>query len=112
MTRYRWSGRFFSVVGQPVYTNDQPSFDCTKAATPVEVLICRDTELSFLDNQMANSYKLALKDASAERKEIIRRQQAEWLTDYSRACNARLSESERRDCIDRHLSERLITIWK
>lgn len=68
--------------------------------------------MSFLDSEMANSYKLALKDASAERKEIIRRQHAEWFTDYSRTCNARFSEAERHDCIDRYFSERLITLWK
>lgn|SRR5579871_402202 len=111
-TRYRWSGSSFAAVGQPIHKNDPPSFDCAKAATPVEVLICKDVELSFLDSQMANSYKMAVKDASAERKEVIRRQQAEWFADYSRTCNARLSEAERHDCIDRFLSDRLTTIWK
>lgn len=111
-TRYRWSGTSFAAVGQPVNKNDPPSFNCAKAATPVEVLICKDVELSFLDGQMANSYKMALKDASAERKEVIRRQQAEWFADYSRTCNAGLSEAERHDCIDRYLSDRLTSIWK
>ncbi len=111
-TRYRWSGDSFSAIGQPIYKIDPPSFDCAKAATPVEILICKDVELSFLDSQMANSYKMVLKGASAERKEIIRRQQAEWFADYSRACNAPLSETERRDCIDRYLNDRLTTMWK
>lgn len=61
---------------------------------------------------MASAYKLALKDASAERKEALQRRQAEWFADYSRTCNARLSEAERHDCIDRYLSDRLTTIWK
>lgn len=111
-SRYRWSGTSFAAVGQPVYKDDPPSFDCAKAATAVEVLICKDVDLSFLDSHMANSYKRALKDASAERKEVIRRQQAEWFADYSRTCNARLSEAERHGCIDRYLSDRLTTIWK
>jgi len=55
---------------------------------------------------------MALKGASAERKEVIRRQQAGWFADYSRTCNAPLSENERHDCIDRYLSDRLVTIWK
>ena len=112
ITRYRWSGSSFSAIGQPAYKTDPPSFDCAKAARPAELLICKDVELSFLDNQMANYYQMVLKSASAERKEIIRRQQAEWFAEYSRACNARLSETQRRDCIDRYLTDRLTTIWK
>jgi uncharacterized protein len=105
-------GGSFSAIGQAVYKTDPPSFDCTKAVTPVERLICQDIELSFLDRQMANSYQMVLKGASTERKEIIRRQQAEWFADYSRTCNAPLSETQRRDCIDRYLTDRLTTIWK
>lgn len=112
VTRYRLVGSAFSAIGQPVYKTDPPSFDCAKAATPVERLICRDVELSFLDSQMANSYQMVLKGGAAERKEIIRRQQAEWFADYSRTCNAPLSETQRRDCIDRYLTDRLTTIWK
>jgi uncharacterized protein YecT (DUF1311 family) len=111
-TRYRWVGGSFSAIGQPVYKPDPPSFDCTKAVTPVERLICQDVELSFLDRQMAKSYQMVLKGASAERKELIWRQQAEWFADYSRTCNAPLSETERRNCIDRYLNDRLTTIWK
>ena len=111
-TRYRWTGSAFSATGQPVYKIDPPSFDCEKAVSPTELLICRDFELSFLDRQVAESYRMVLNGASRERKEIIQRQQANWFTEYSRACNAALSDGERRDCIDQHLNERLITIWK
>ena len=111
-TRYRWSGDSFSAIGKPVYKTDPPSFDCKKAATPIERLICQDAALSFLDRQMANSFQMALKSAPGERKEIIRRQQAEWFDAYRRTCNAPLSNTQRRDCIDQHLNERLMTIWK
>jgi uncharacterized protein YecT (DUF1311 family) len=111
-TRFRWMENSFSAIGKPVYKTDPPSFDCAKAATQVERLICQDVELSSLDSQMARSYRMALKDASAERKEIIRRRQAEWFADYSRTCNAPLSQTQRRDCIDRYLTDRLETIWQ
>lgn len=112
ITRYRRVGGSFSTIGQPVYKTDPPSFDCAKAATPVERLICQDVELSFLDSQMANSYRRSLKEASPERKEIIRQKQADWFADYSRTCNAPLSEEQRWDCAERYLSDRLMTIWK
>ena len=111
-TRYRWLRESFLAVGEPVYKNDPPSFDCRKASTPIEQMICKDVELSFLDRQMARSYQDVLKGASAARKETIRRQQAEWFADYRRACNAPLSDAQRRDCIDQHLNDRLVTIWK
>jgi uncharacterized protein YecT (DUF1311 family) len=110
--RYRWIEGSFSAIGQPVHKTDPPSFDCTKAVTPVEHLICQDVGLAFLDRQMSNSYQMVLKGASAERKVLVRRQQAEWFADYSRTCNAPFTETQRRDCIDRYLNDRLMTIWK
>jgi len=112
ITRYRWVKGSFLAIGQPVHKTDPPSFDCKKAVTPVERLICQDVELAYLDRQMAYSYQMVLKGASAERKVLVQRQQAEWFADYSRTCNAPVSETQRRDCIDRYLSDRLITIWK
>ena len=110
--RYRWTKGSFSEVGKPVYKNDLPSFDCRKAAKPMERMICQDAELSFLDRQMAESYQTVLQSASAERKEIIRRQQVKWFAEYSRACNAALSDEQRRECIDQRLNDRLMTLWK
>lgn len=40
------------------------SFDCTKAATEVEKMICADTELSKLDEEMGKLYTEALKKSS------------------------------------------------
>jgi len=111
-SRYRWTNGSFSAIGNPVNKNDPPSFDCSKAVKPTERMICQDAELSFLDRQLAESYRMVLKSASVERKEIVRRQQVEWLAEYSRACNAPLSDEQRRDCIDQHLTDRLMTIWK
>src|SRR5262249_45269361 len=93
-TRYRWLGNSFSAIGQPVYKTDPPSFDCQKAATPIERLICQDVELSSLDRHLAYSYNEVLKGASPERKEIIRRQQTDWFAEYRRACNAPLSDTQ------------------
>lgn len=111
-TRYRWQSEAFSAIGQPDFKTDPPSFDCKKAGTPVERLICRDGELAFLDEQMDDAYRKVVKEASPELREIIRQQQAEWFSEYSRACNAPLSETDRKECIDDHLNDRLMTLWK
>ena len=54
-----------------------PSFDCAKAATNVEVLICGDIELSNLDADLAQAYKSAL--SSSQDRSALKRAQVEWL---------------------------------
>jgi uncharacterized protein YecT (DUF1311 family) len=111
-TRYQWEEASFSPIGRPLHQTDPPSFDCAKASTPSGRLICKDAQLSFLDRQMDGSYRSVLKHASAERKQIIRHQQVNWLAEYRCACDAPLSEEQRHDCIEQHLSDRLAAIWK
>jgi len=53
------------------------SFDCQKAATSVEKMICGDSELSGLDSAMATTYKKAL--ASSAQKAPLIEQQRAWL---------------------------------
>lgn len=53
------------------------SFDCAKASTKVERLICVDATLSKLDEEMSATYKAALRD---EKQAIaIRQAQKQWL---------------------------------
>lgn len=53
------------------------SFDCTKATTSVEKLICNNEDISSLDDQLAKSYKSALEKTSD--KEGFKKAQVEWL---------------------------------
>ncbi len=53
------------------------SFDCTKARTKTEGLICSNDELSKLDDQLSAAYKTALRDASHA--EEIRQDQKKWI---------------------------------
>jgi uncharacterized protein len=52
------------------------SFDCAKAATPVEKAICTDGELSGLDEEMARLYKRAMQHGDAGE---IKSGQKTWL---------------------------------
>lgn len=63
------------------------SFDCAKAQTQVEKLICSDAELSRLDEELTATYAVALKmdDKAAS----IRQAQQQWL-------------KRRNDCSDRN----------
>lgn len=53
------------------------SFDCTKASSTTEKMICGDEAISKLDEQLASSYKKAL-EASTD-KEAFKKTQIDWL---------------------------------
>lgn len=53
------------------------SFDCRKASTRIENLICTDTELSSLDEQLSKAYREAL--AKGVNKASVKQWQKQWL---------------------------------
>lgn len=59
------------------FSAEAASFDCAKASTKVEHLICDDQELSKLDEELAQSYKAALQDHTQA--DTIRYQQKIWM---------------------------------
>lgn len=71
-----------AVVGNTPFA---PSFDCTKATTGSERLICSDRELSKLDVDLSQAYSNA-KEKAAD-KAILKQQQMAWLKSSLRACS-------------------------
>lgn len=71
------------------------SFDCAKAATSQERLICGSAELSRLDEQGARSFAAAL--AAASDKSLVRAWQRDWLRTTRNGCADA-------DCLRRALS--------
>lgn len=63
-----------------------PSFDCAKAASEAEKLVCGDAELAALDRQLAQRYAQAeKKDPAIERGWIKGRDEC-WKEDDARTC--------------------------
>ena len=62
------------------------SFDCAKASTKIEHLICDNPEISKLDEAMAESYKEALKDHAHAK--AIRQAQREWIKERNHCDDA------------------------
>ncbi|MDR0762218.1 MAG: lysozyme inhibitor LprI family protein [Campylobacteraceae bacterium] len=60
------------------------SFDCKKAKTDIEKLICSDKELSQLDDELNEAYKKAL--ARSNNKEALKKSQIEWLNRIDKDC--------------------------
>ena len=65
---------------------DAASFDCTKARSPMEQLICADTELSSLDESLAKNYSLAKEKLSPNAAKIFTAGQLSWLRFHSAYC--------------------------
>jgi uncharacterized protein YecT (DUF1311 family) len=61
------------------------SFECTKASTRIEKMICSDGESSELDGKLAETYRRALADP-AENPDQIRIEQRTWLSGKRNRC--------------------------
>lgn len=56
-----------------------PSFDCAKASSDVEKLICKDAELAQLDNSLASLYSTVLKNTPAAEQKSLKAEQRGWV---------------------------------
>jgi uncharacterized protein len=61
------------------------SFDCGKASTNIETLICRDPILSSLDDRLAEAYRVLL--ASTDTPDKTKSDQRKWLSALGRNCD-------------------------
>jgi hypothetical protein len=71
----------FGLLALPVQA---ASFDCAKAGTKIEKLICADAELSKLDEELNAAYKTVLQDE--KRADSIRQAQKQWMKERN-ACS-------------------------
>jgi len=62
------------------------SFDCSKAGTKVEKMICADPELSKLDEDLSAAYKKALKESSDPA--TLKQQQRDWMKERNKCTDA------------------------
>lgn len=64
-----------------------PSFNCAKASTRIEEMVCADVELSKLDLELSTIYSKLLNNLNkTDRKELIRRQR-EWIKNSANKCS-------------------------
>jgi uncharacterized protein len=79
-----------------------PSFDCAKASSPTEVLICENTELARLDGRLAQRLVSALTTiramdtGAAEAEATFQAQQAKWIEER----NACTKDTDPRSCVE------------
>ena len=96
-----------------LYSNDriQPSFDCSKAKTRVEKLVCSDEVLSIVDRDMQKAYDLMMgkydlaymnEEAKEEIKpylEKLKQSQIDWVKYRDKYCNTKKDEKEFNSCV-------------
>lgn len=101
------------LISSHLYSNDriQPSFDCSKAKTRVEKLVCSDEVLSTLDRDMQKAYDLMMgkydlaymnEEAKEEIKpylEKLKQSQIEWVKYRDKYCNSKKDEKEFNSCV-------------
>ncbi|WP_432762056.1 lysozyme inhibitor LprI family protein [Seohaeicola sp. SP36] len=81
----------------------QASFDCSLAATPVEITICAHDELSRLDREMAAAYRSARGSAGQGRSDQVLADQRAWIVRRD-ACGPD------RNCLSRLMRDRIATL--
>lgn len=64
----------------------EPSFDCAKASSDVERLICASVELGDRDRQLADAYRALRDTLSTGRRAALVRDQRAWLEERDRCC--------------------------
>jgi uncharacterized protein YecT (DUF1311 family) len=74
-------------LAQSAHWPDGPSFDCRKAASTLEVLICLDSELSEWDKRMAAAYRGRLNSLSESDRARFVEEQRQWVESREIACN-------------------------
>lgn len=82
------------------------SFDCRKASTPVEKMICGTSELSALDEELSRSYRRAFEGSDESPR--LRQQQRAWIRDVRDRCTTEI-------CADAAMHQRIkeldIFLW-
>ncbi|MBF0269217.1 MAG: DUF1311 domain-containing protein [Alphaproteobacteria bacterium] len=86
----------------------QPSFDCAKASSGVEKLICSSEALSILDNKMNMIYRGALTRRSETQVQYLKNSQIKWIGKRNKECNvALLDAASAARCLEQVYRERI-----
>ena len=87
---------FLLMIGTPCF-GTQPSFNCDKATTVVEKLICADEDLAQLDVELNQVYREVLEQVEEPQK--LKEEQLQWLKSRNRC--------EDRQCVQLQYVQRL-----
>lgn len=76
------------------------SFDCAKAKTDVEKMICANPELSALDENLSNAFKEAMRESSDKGK--LKKEQFAWVKERN--------QCKERACVQKTYASRIVDL--
>lgn len=106
----------FCAIAAPVVAQEGPSFDCAKAGTSAEEMVCADADLARLDRLVADRYAAAMAaaralDAGADEAEAeLRAYQRGWIKGRDECWKA----DDQRACVEASYQRReaeLVATW-
>jgi uncharacterized protein YecT (DUF1311 family) len=104
---FGWSShRSLVFVREDVTVHEKASFDCRRAATPVERAVCANRDLAEADRQLASAYKTTAARAGDGRERLASAQRA-WLSRRDRDCGT-LAQPD--GCLLRAYGRRLLEL--
>jgi uncharacterized protein len=74
------------IVAAPALAQGGASFDCAKASSAVERVICKSPELAKADREMAAIYSALTAKLTGPAKDHLAKDQARWVGNRNRAC--------------------------
>lgn len=80
---------------------NQPSFNCSNAKKPVELLICFIPELSKADGIMGTIYRDLRKELGSSAADSLRNSQRQWIKDRDTACPVNAHDLNSPDHLER-----------
>ena len=80
-------GMMFCLSAGSLHAAGAASFECQKAKTWIEKLICEDEDLTDLDRKMSAPYKELISLLSPQDKREVKKNHTGWLKTRDRACN-------------------------
>lgn len=83
-----------------------PAFDCQKASHDIELLICKDAELSALDRQLARKFANAKANLSEEQSTELTVEQRGWVKGRNDCWKA----DDKKACTSASCSRRIVTL--
>ena len=79
LARYCASAVALAALMSPAIFAAETSFDCSKATLPIEKLVCGGDQLAGLDRTLADDFRKAMGQVSAEDQKDLRASQAKWI---------------------------------
>ncbi len=91
-----------SAPSTPARTTIAPTFNCNRAGTAAEKLICTSDELASLDREMARAYR-GLYNVAVKRREMLQTEQSRWRLSVRDSCGDAA-------CMARVMRQRIMTL--